>query len=85
MKALVAAMEPIQFYSCFISYNHTDKSFARRVHDTLQGRVIRCWLDEKQMIPGDDIYEAGGSRDQALGQGVALLLAAFAQKLVGGR
>jgi hypothetical protein len=32
MKALVAAMEP---YSCFISYNHTDKSFARRVHDTL--------------------------------------------------
>ena len=57
MKALVAAMKPIQFYSCFISYNHTDKSFARRVHDTLQGRGIRCWLDEKQMLPGDDIYE----------------------------
>lgn len=57
MKALVAAMDPIQFYSCFISYNHTDKSFARRVHDTLQGRGIRCWLDEKQMLPGDDIYE----------------------------
>jgi hypothetical protein len=57
MKALVSAMEPIQFYSCFISYNHTDKAFARRVHDTLQGRSIRCWLDEKQMIPGDDIYE----------------------------
>jgi hypothetical protein len=57
MKALVAAVEPIQFYSCFISYNHTDTSFARRVHDTLQGRGIRCWLDEKQMLPGDDIYE----------------------------
>jgi hypothetical protein len=57
MKALVAAMDPIPFYSCFISYNHTDKSFARRVHDTLQGRGIRCWLDEKQMLPGDDIYE----------------------------
>ena len=42
MKALVAAMEPIQFYPCLISYNHTDKSFARRVHDTLQGRGIRC-------------------------------------------
>jgi TIR domain len=50
-------MEPIQFYSCFISYDHTDKSFASRVHDTLQGRGIRCWLDEKQMLPGDDIYE----------------------------
>jgi hypothetical protein len=56
MKDLLAAMEPIHFYSCFISYNHTDKSFARRFYDTLQGRGIRCWLDEKQMIPSDDIY-----------------------------
>lgn len=47
----------IDFYSCFISYSHVDKSFARRLHDTLQGRGIRCWLDEKQMKPGDDIYE----------------------------
>ncbi len=47
----------LEFYSCFISYNHADKSFARRLHDTLQGRGIRCWLDEKQMLPGDDIYE----------------------------
>ena len=47
----------LQFYSCFISYSHKDKVFARRVHDALQGRGIRCWLDEKQMLPGDDIYE----------------------------
>jgi len=46
----------IQFYSCFISYSHADKSFARCLHDTLQGRGIRCWLDEKQLLPGDDIY-----------------------------
>jgi uncharacterized protein YjbI with pentapeptide repeats len=49
--------QAIQFYSCFISYNHTDKAFARRLHDTLQGRGIRCWLDEKQVRPGDDIHE----------------------------
>lgn len=47
----------IEFYSCFISYSHADKSFARRLHDTLQGRGIRCWLDEHQMVPGQDIYE----------------------------
>ena len=51
------AAQPIQFYSCFISYSHEDKLFARRLHDSLQGRGIRCWLDEKQMLPGDDIYE----------------------------
>jgi hypothetical protein len=50
--------KPIEFYSCFISYSHADKSFARRMYDALQGRGIRCWLDEHQMLPGDDIYEA---------------------------
>jgi len=55
IKSLVG--RPFEFYSCFISYNHTDKSFARRLHDQLQGHGIRCWLDEHQMRPGDDIYE----------------------------
>jgi uncharacterized protein YjbI with pentapeptide repeats len=49
--------DPLEFYSCFISYSHADKSFARRLHDQLQARGIRCWLDEHQMLPGDDIYE----------------------------
>ncbi|HKP55013.1 MAG TPA: toll/interleukin-1 receptor domain-containing protein [Chloroflexia bacterium] len=57
--ALQAALRgnPIEFYSVFISYSHADKSFARRLHDGLQGRGIRCWLDEKEMLPGDDIFE----------------------------
>jgi len=48
---------PIQFFSCFISYSHANKDFARRLHDTLQDKGIRCWLDEKQMLPGDNIFE----------------------------
>lgn len=48
---------PIDFYSCFISYSHEDRSFARRLHNDLQASGIRCWLDEHQMLPGDDIYE----------------------------
>jgi uncharacterized protein YjbI with pentapeptide repeats len=49
--------QPIKFYSCFISYSHDNKSFAQRLHDQLQGKGIRCWLDDHQMLPGDDIYE----------------------------
>ena len=49
--------QPIEFYSVFISYSHDDKSFARRLYDGLQMRGIRCWLDEHQLLPGDDIYE----------------------------
>ncbi len=48
--------DPLGFYSCFISYSHADREFARKLHDTLQERAIRCWLDEKQLKPGDDIY-----------------------------
>jgi hypothetical protein len=55
IKSLVG--RPFEFYSCFISYSHIDQSFARRLHDQLQARGIRCWLDEHQMLPGDDIYE----------------------------
>jgi TIR domain/Pentapeptide repeats (8 copies) len=55
MKSLVG--HPFEFYSCFISYSHADQPFARRLHDQLQGRGIRCWLDEYQLLPGDDIYE----------------------------
>ena len=46
-----------QSYWAFISYNHADKDFARKLHDRLQDTGIRCWLDERQMLPGDDIYE----------------------------
>jgi uncharacterized protein YjbI with pentapeptide repeats len=49
--------KPIEFYSCFISYSHADKNFARRLHDGLQSRGIRCWLDEHKLLPGDDIFE----------------------------
>ena len=44
-------------YSCFISYSHDDKDFAQRLHDYLQEKGIRCWLDEHQILPGDDVRD----------------------------
>ncbi len=49
---------PIEFYSCFISYSHEDKSFARRLYAGLQAHGIRCWLDEKDLRPGDVMIDA---------------------------
>ena len=58
------------FHSCFISYTHTDKPFARRLYDALQARGIECWLDEKDLRPGDPILdhvnEAIRTRDKML-------------------
>jgi len=46
-----------EYYSSFISYSHADKDFAKRLYDTLQDCGIRCWFDQKQILPGDDIYQ----------------------------
>ena len=46
---------PIQFYSAFISYSHANEGFAQRLHDKLQGRGIRCWLDKKKIQIGQKI------------------------------
>ena len=50
-------VQPIQYFSCFISYSHADKPFARRLYDSLQGRGIRCWLDEHDMVAGGRITQ----------------------------
>ena len=55
MKSLT--VESTEYFSCFISYSHEDKPFARRLHDQLQARGIRCWLDEHQLFPGDDLHD----------------------------
>jgi len=55
MKALVAAMEPIQFYSCFISYSSKDQGFAERLYADLQRRGVRCWFAPEDMKIGDKI------------------------------
>jgi hypothetical protein len=47
----------LQCYSSFISYSHSDKQFARRLHNGLQNRGVRCWLDEHDLKPGDRILD----------------------------
>lgn len=58
------------FCSAFISYSHTDRNFATWLLEELQRRGIRCWLDDKNMLPGDNILdkmaEAIGSHDKIL-------------------
>jgi len=36
--------EPIQFYSCFISYSTANEGFAKRLYADLQERGVRCWF-----------------------------------------
>lgn len=53
MKSLVAAMSPIEFYSCFISYSSKDHEFAQRLHADLQTKNVRCWFAPEDLKIGD--------------------------------
>jgi hypothetical protein len=45
--------EPIEFYSCFISYSSKDHPFAERLYADLQHKGVRCWFAHEDMKIGD--------------------------------
>ena len=45
--------QPIQFYSCFISYSTKDQEFAERLHADLQNKGVRCWFAPEDLKIGD--------------------------------
>ena len=49
--------DPIQFYSCFISYSSADQNFAERLYNDLQGKGIRCWFAPEDLKTGDRFRE----------------------------
>lgn len=52
--------QPIQFYSCFISYNNKDQKFAQRLHDDLQNNGVRCWFAPEDLKVGDEFRRTIG-------------------------
>jgi hypothetical protein len=55
IPSLVGSLNPIDYYSCFISYSSKDESFARRLHADLQSKGVRCWFAPEDMDIGDKI------------------------------
>lgn len=49
--------QPIQFYSCFISYSSKDEDFAKRLHADLQNNGVRCWFAPEDMKAGRKLHE----------------------------
>jgi hypothetical protein len=53
MKSLV--VNPIEYYSCFISYSSKDEEFAKKLHRDLQAEHVRCWFAPEDLKIGDEI------------------------------
>jgi len=48
---------PIQFYSCFISYSTKDQDFAERLHADLQDKGVRCWFAPHDVRGGRKLHD----------------------------
>jgi hypothetical protein len=56
-KAIVGSIEPIQFYSCFISYSTKDDDFAKRLHSRMRDEKLRVWFAPEDMQSGKKMHE----------------------------
>jgi hypothetical protein len=45
--------QPLQFYSCFISYSSEDQEFANKLYGDLQNKGVRCWFAPEDLKIGD--------------------------------
>jgi uncharacterized protein YjbI with pentapeptide repeats len=54
-KSLIA--NPVEFYSCFISYSTKDHEFADRLHADLQNKGVRCWFAPHDTQGGKKLHE----------------------------
>ena len=55
LPSIMVVMQPIQFYSCFISYSSKDQPFAERLYADLQGKGVRCWYAPEDLKIGEKI------------------------------
>jgi TIR domain-containing protein/pentapeptide repeat protein len=55
LPSLIGSLDPIQFYSCFISYSSKDDAFTKRLHADLQANKVRCWFAPEDLKIGDKI------------------------------
>lgn len=46
---------PLQYYSCFISYSSSDEEFSKRLYTDLQESGVRCWYAPEDMRIGSRI------------------------------
>jgi hypothetical protein len=57
LPSLIGATQPIQFYSCFISYSTKDEEFAKRLHARMLQEKLRVWFAPEDIQGGKHIHE----------------------------
>jgi uncharacterized protein YjbI with pentapeptide repeats len=57
LPSLIGMTQPIQFYSCFISYSTKDEDFAKQIHSKMRDEGLRVWFAPEDMQGGKKLHE----------------------------
>src|SRR5262249_22067382 len=57
LPSLLGAMEPIQFYSCFISHSSKDQEFVQQLYERMPSHHLRVWFAPEDMKGGKKLHE----------------------------
>ena len=57
LPSLLGSLQPIQFYSCFISYSTKDEDFAKRLHSRMRDEGLRVWYSPEDIKSGQKLHE----------------------------
>ena len=47
---------PIEYYTCFISYSSQDQEFVERLYTDLQAKGVRCWYAPEDLRIGEQFW-----------------------------
>jgi hypothetical protein len=82
VPALVASVQPVQFYSYFISYSTRDTEFAKRLHARMRQADLRVWFAPEERKGGKKLRE---QVDQAIQLHDRLLIVLSEHSMKSGR
>jgi hypothetical protein len=60
LPSILGSLQPIQFYSCFISYSTHDQKFAERLHSKMREHNLHIWFATEDIQGGKKIHEQIG-------------------------
>lgn len=74
VSSIARSQNPIQLYSCFISYSSSDQEFSERLHNDLQAAGVRCWFAPEDLKIGDRCRDERDEIESAIRMHDKLLL-----------
>ena len=57
IPSLITSERSIEFYSCFISYSHSNEKFVQKLYSRMQESHLKVWFAAEDMRGGEKIYE----------------------------